>query len=58
MAIGAVIFTLPIALLGSIWVMAVHGLNALETLGVYSALGSMTLFTVFIATVVALRDIR
>jgi hypothetical protein len=38
--------------------MAHHGLNTLETLGVYSALGCMTLFTVFIATVVALRDIR
>ena len=58
MAIGAVILTLPIALLGSIWVMALHGLSVLETLGVYSALGCMTLFTVFIATVVALRDIR
>jgi len=58
MAIGAVILTLPIALFGSIWVMALHGLSVLETLGVYSALGCMTLFTVFIATVVALRDIR
>ena len=58
MAIGAVILTLPIPLLGSIWVMALHGLSVLETLGVYSALGCMTLFTVFIATVVALRDIR
>jgi len=58
MAIGAIIFTLPVALLISLWAAALHGLNALETLGFYSAFGSLTLFAVFFATVLALRDIR
>lgn len=58
MAIGTVFLTLPIALLVSIWVAVLHGLNAIQTLGVYSAFGSLTFFTVFIATVLALRDIR
>lgn len=57
MAIGTIFLTLPIALLGSLWMMAVHGLNALQTLGVYSGLGAMTLVVVFLGTVLALRDI-
>ncbi|NNJ67920.1 MAG: hypothetical protein HKP54_07750 [Boseongicola sp.] len=57
MALGTIIFTLPIAVLVSIWVAVLHGLNALQTLGVYSAFGSLTLLAVFIATVLALRDI-
>ena len=58
MAIGTIFFTLPIAVLVSIWVAILHGLDALQTLGVYSAFGTMTLTAVFIATVLALRDIR
>ena len=58
MAIGSILFTLPLALLGSIGMMVLHGLNALETLGIYSALGSLTLMTVFAATMLALRDAR
>ncbi len=57
MALGTIFLTLPIALLGSLWMMAVHGLNALQTLGVYSGLGAMTLVVVFLGTVLALRDI-
>lgn len=57
MALGTIIFTLPIAILVSIWVAVLHGLNALQTLGVYSAFGSLTLLAVFAATVLALRDI-
>ena len=58
MAVGTILFTLPIALLGSAWMMAVHGLDALQTLGVYSGLGSLTMLVVFVATALALHDIR
>ncbi|SMX24096.1 hypothetical protein [Boseongicola aestuarii] len=58
MAIGSIIFTLPVAVLVSLWVAVLHGLSALQTLGVYSAFGSLTLLAVFIGTVMALRDIR
>ena len=58
MAIGSIFFTLPIAFLCSIWMTALHGLNALETLGLYSALGTLTLSTLFLATVFALRDLN
>ncbi|MBT8460354.1 MAG: hypothetical protein KJN60_11850 [Boseongicola sp.] len=58
MAIGTIFFTLPVTILVSIWVAVLHGLNALQTLGVYSAFGSLTLMVVFVTALLALRDIR
>lgn len=49
MAVSTVLFSIPLALMGAAWAQVLHGLSALETLGVYSALGTMTLLTVFIA---------
>lgn len=58
MSFGAVLLTVPLAFLGSVIMMLVHGLNALQTLGVYSGLGTTLLFMLFVGTVWAIRDVR
>ena len=53
MAIGAVIFSLPIALFGAFWVSIIHGYDAMQAIAVYSTLGVLTLLTVFTAIALA-----
>ena len=43
MALGTVIFTLPIALIGAGWLNVLHGLTLPETLVVYVGLGASVL---------------
>ena len=49
MAIGAVIFSLPIAILSTFWVSVIHGYGATEAFAVYSTFGFLTLLTVVTA---------
>jgi len=53
MAIGAVIFSLPIALLSTLWVSVLHGYNVAEAFAVYSTIGFLTLLTVVTAIAIA-----
>ena len=43
MAIGAMILTCPTALLGSLYLAALHGLDSSGTLAAYSILGALTM---------------
>jgi len=49
MAIGAVLFSLPIALFSTLWVSLIHGYGATEAFAVYSAFGFLALLTVVTA---------
>jgi len=53
MAIGAVLFSLPIALLSTFWVSVFHGYGATEAFAVYATLGFLTLVTVVTAVALA-----
>ncbi len=53
MAIGAVLFSLPIALLSTLWVSAFHGYGPTEAFAVYTLLGFLTLLTIVTAIALA-----
>jgi hypothetical protein len=53
MAIGAVIFSLPIALLSTFWVSVFHGYDATEAFAVYSTFGFLALLTAVTAIALA-----
>ncbi|MGI9394456.1 MAG: hypothetical protein ACR2OY_07400 [Boseongicola sp.] len=55
MAIGAVLFSLPIALLSTFWVSVFQGYGPMEAFAVYSVFGSLTLLTVVSAITVATK---
>ncbi len=54
MAIGAVIFSFPVAFVGALWLKMIHGFSATETLGAYSIMGFAVLTTVLAALSLAL----
>lgn len=49
MGLGAVFFTLPVALLGAIWARVLHGVDIVALLGTYSAVGLMTMLILLVA---------
>lgn len=53
MAIGAVLFSLPIALFSTFWVSVVHGYGPTEAIAIYSTTGFLTLLTVVTAIALA-----
>lgn len=50
MAIGAVVFSFPVALLGSIFMSFLNGLVLWQGFAAYSALGFLTLLLIFTMT--------
>lgn len=53
MAIGAVVFSLPIALISTFWVSVFHGYDATEAFAVYLTSGFLALLTVVSAITLA-----
>ena len=53
MAVGAVLFSLPIALFSTFWVSAMRGFDVTEAIAVYSSIGFLTLLTVVTAIALA-----
>jgi hypothetical protein len=56
MAIGAVFFSLPVAILSAFWVSVFHGYGATEAVAVYSTSGFLTLLTVVTAIALSTRQ--
>ncbi|MCV6592816.1 MAG: hypothetical protein OIF48_07700 [Silicimonas sp.] len=49
MALGAIMVSMPAALLGSLFLSVLHGLTATESLAAYSAFGATFMMAILIA---------
>ena len=56
MAFGALLFSLPVALLGAVWARLAYGIDVIAMLGTYSAVGLMTMLTVLFAVGMASKS--
>ena len=52
MAIGAVVLSLPVALLSSVYMSALHGLMLWQGFAAYTLVGFVVLLAIFVATAI------